>query len=131
MDADKIHAAFATLGELAVALLEGGASEAEAEAPPKASKKATRKKKATKKKAPAKSDGPPIDEVRAACLELVETVDEDEDGEEDGNEVLLSIISGVDEEATRLGDLEGQGSKLQAVMDAAKKYLAENYEDEG
>lgn len=93
------------------------------------SKKAKKDKdKKGKGKKKSKKSGPTIDDVRAACLEMVELVDEHGDEDDDGNEVLLELISEVDEDATCLGDLEDSDDNMKAILEAAKEYIEENFD---
>lgn len=118
-------------GELAGLVSDGDEAEAPAKSTPASKKTTSKKKTRSKKKATAKkSDGPSIDEVRAKCLELVEAIDEDEDGEEDGNDVFLEILAEVDEDAKLLSELEGNGPKLKALLAAVQSYMDENFSEE-
>ena len=123
---DQIAEGLTSLVELAQAM-EAPAAE---KAAPKAAKKAT-KKKATRKKAKPATDGPSMDEVRAACMELVELVTEFGDDDDDGAEILLEIIEEVDEGSEGvLSNLEGKSDELALVIKAVKSYIEENYPED-
>ena len=139
MKHEKIREAFATLAEVAIQLLDGGAAapaEATDSKPEKAAKADKKGKGKTEKAAKAdkkgkgekaKADGPSIDEVRKACLELIELVDENSE-DEDGNVVLFELIQETleDDSVEKLAEIENEPEKLQAVLDAVKEYISDH-----
>ena len=109
---DSVRAFAAAFEQLADAL------DNESTAAPAAPAKKAAKKKAAKKKAEPEAPSISVDEVRSACIDLINTIEES-DGEADANAVIEGLITSVDEDAKMIGDLKDSPEALAELFKLA------------